>query len=524
MSCLFSRLLRKQAKSNKDVILICGIAGIWNNLDQTGIRSMLDEMIHRGPDAAGEKVFMSVPGMFGHRRLSIMDPEGGNQPINNENRSMSIIANGEIYNFPELHQSLAESHTFKTKSDTETVLHLFEDLGPRLVDSLEGMYAFAIADGRNLFVARDPVGIKPLYYTEGDDGFYFASELKPLSKLPGKVREFPPGTYYQSGKGFKTFYRVPEVAASREPIDILTTKLRKTLEKVVASHLMSDVPLGVFLSGGLDSSITTALSRKIIGKPIHSFSVGIEGCPDLQSARMLSRYLDTIHHEYLITVDEVMAKLPEIIYFLESYDQDLVRSAIPTYFTARLAKEHVKVVLSGEGADELFAGYGYYKDYTGNDRVLQSELRRSVSTLHNINLQRVDRLTMAHSIEARVPFLDKEAIEVGLGIPAEYKLRGNPPIEKWILRKAVEDLLPDEITWRKKEQFDEGSGIIDFIEQSIADCFSPGDARKHRAEHPGIQFRSHEECYYHKLFTEVFERPDVIMDNMGRWAERPHYR
>ena len=514
----------RQLKSIKDVIFICGIAGTWNHLDQSGIRSMLDEMVHRGPDAAGEKVFKSVPGMFGHRRLSIMDPEGGNQPINNENQSMSIIANGEIYNFPELYRTLSSSHRFKTKSDTETVLHLFEDLGPGLVEKLEGMYAFAIADGCNLFVARDPVGIKPLYYSEGEDGFYFASELKPLSKLPGKVHEFPPGTYYHSGHGFKTFYSVPEMATSREPVDILTGKLRNILEKVVDSHLMSDVPLGVFLSGGLDSSITTALSRKIIGRPIHSFSVGIEGCPDLESARMLSRYLDTIHHEYLITVDEVMAELPQIIYFLESYDQDLVRSAIPTYFTARLAKEHVKVVLSGEGADELFAGYSYYKNYNGNDKILQSELRRSVSTLHNINLQRVDRLTMAHSIEARVPFLDKEMIEVGLSIPSEYKLRGNPPVEKWILRKAVEDLLPESITWRKKEQFDEGSGIIDFIEQAIAEKFSAEDAIAHRGEYPDIKFRSHEECYYHKLFTEVFERPEVIMENMGRWAERPDYQ
>ncbi len=511
-------------KTDKDVIFICGIAGIWNYFDQKGISSMLDEMVHRGPDAAGEKIFRDVPGVFGHRRLSIMDPKGGDQPIDNENRTLSIIANGEIYNFPELYRTLSEKHTFKTKSDTETVLHLFEDFGTNLVDKLEGMYAFAIADGRNLFVARDPVGIKPLYYTEGEDGFYFASELKPLAKLPGTVREFPPGTYYQTGKGFKTFYEVPEAAISREPLKNQIQKLRCTLEKVVDSHLMSDVPLGVFLSGGLDSSITTALSRKIIGRPIHSFSVGIEGCPDLESARMLSRYLDTIHHEYLITVDEVMARLPEIIYYLESYDQDLVRSAIPTYFTARLAKEHVKVVLSGEGADELFAGYGYFKDYTGNGEVLQSEMRRSVSTLHNINLQRVDRLTMAHSIEARVPFLDKEAIEVGLSIPSEYKLRGNPPIEKWILRKAVEDLLPDEITWRKKEQFDEGSGIIDFIEQAIAEIFSQEDARRHQEKHPGLQFRSREECYYHKLFTEVFERPEVIMANMGRWAQRPDYQ
>ena len=497
---------------------------MWNELNQEDIRKMLGEMVHRGPDAAGEKVFKEAPGIFGHRRLSIMDPRGGNQPINNENLSMSIIANGEIYNFPELHKSLAEKHDFKTKSDTETILHLYEDLGHNLVDKLEGMYAFAIADGKDLFIARDPVGIKPLYYTEGDDGFYFASEIKPLAKLPGKVKEFPPGTYYHTRYGFNTYYTVPEAEVLDESADFHIRRLRQNLEKVVDSHLMSDVPLGVFLSGGLDSSITTALSRKIIGKPIHSFSVGVEGCPDLESARMLSRYLDTIHHEHLLTVDEVMEKLPEIIYYLESFDQDLVRSAIPTYFTARLAKEHVKVVLSGEGADELFAGYTYYKDLYGNHRALQSELRRSVSTLHNVNLQRVDRLTMAHSIEARVPFLDREAIEVGLSIPTRYKLRGNPPVEKWILRKAVEDLLPDQITWRDKEQFDEGSGLVDFIEQAIREKFSLADAEAHRRKHPGITLRSHEECFYHKLFTEVFEHPEVVSSNMGRWAERPTYQ
>ncbi len=497
---------------------------MWNDLNQTDIRFMLNEMVHRGPDAAGEKVFKDVPGMFGHRRLSIMDPEGGNQPINNESLSMSIIANGEIYNFPELHKSLAEKHNFKTKSDTETILHLYEDAGSELVSKLEGMYAFAIADGENLFVARDPIGIKPLYYISSDDGFYFASELKPLSGLPGEVHEFPPGTYYHTKQGFQTYYNVPDVKPNNDPLDVHIKRLRNTLEKVVNSHLMSDVPLGVFLSGGLDSSITTAMSRKIIGRPIHSFSVGIEGCPDLESARMLSRYLDTIHHEYLLTVDEVMSKIPEIIYYLESYDQDLVRSAIPTYFTARLAREHVKVVLSGEGADELFAGYGYFKGLNGNNEALQSEMRRAVSTLHNINLQRVDRLTMAHSIEARVPFLDREAIEVSLSIPSEYKLCGNPPIEKWILRKAVEDLLPDQITWRKKEQFDEGSGIIDFIEQSIADKFSRTDAIDHQKKHPEVNLRSHEEIYYHKLFTEVFDHPEVIGNNVGHWSERPAYQ
>ncbi len=484
---------------------------------------MLDKMIHRGPDAVGEMTFEAAPGIFGHRRLSIMDPEGGNQPINNETGSMSIVANGEIYNFPELRRSLAGSHRIKTTSDTEAVLHLYEDIGEDLVDNLEGMYALAIADGKNLFVARDPIGIKPLYYTEGSDGFYFASELKPLAAISGDVREFPPGTYYHSRHGFKTFYTVPELRVEEEPVEVLTARLRKTLESVVESHLMSDVPLGVFLSGGLDSSITTALSRQMMGKPIHSFSVGVKGSSDLEAARMLSRYLDTIHHEYLITVEEVMEKLPEIIYYLESYDQDLVRSAIPTYFTARLASEHVKVVLSGEGADELFAGYAYYKDLEVSDEVMQGELRRSVSTLHNINLQRADRLTMAHSIEARVPFLDLAVIEMSMKIPARYKLYGTPPVEKWILRRAVSDLLPDEITWRKKEQFDEGSGIVDFISQAISDRFSPAEAREHRKKYPGVSIRSTEECYYHKMFMDVFEHPEAIMKNIGRWSERPDY-
>ncbi len=512
-----------QYKYKKEVLFICGIAGMWNSVNREQLHSMLDVMVHRGPDAAGELEFKNVPGMFGHRRLSIMDPQGGNQPINNEDETMSIIANGEIYNFPNLYNSLKDSHLIRTTSDTETILHLYEDIGSQLVDKLEGMYAFAIGDGENLFVARDPIGIKPLYYIETDGHFSFASELKPLAALSSDVHEFPPGTYYDSRNGFKQFYSVPKTAVEDESLDVLTAKLRKTLERVVESHLMSDVPLGVFLSGGLDSSITTALARQMIGQPIHSFSVGVEGSPDLEAARMLSRYLDTIHHEHLITVNEVMEKLPEIIYYLESYDQDLVRSAIPTYFTARLAREHVKVVLSGEGADELFAGYSYYKDLDVSDEIMQDELRRSVSTLHNINLQRADRLTMAHSIEARVPFLDLEAIEMSMKIPAKYKLYGKPPVEKWILRQAVEDLLPEQIAWRKKEQFDEGSGIVDFIEQTIEERFNPVEAQKHRTKYPETDLRSTEECYYHKLFMDVFEHPEAILNNIGRWAERPDY-
>ncbi len=281
---------------------------------------------------------------------------------------------------------------------------------------------------------------------------------------------------------------------------------------------MSDVPLGAFLSGGLDSSVIAALVKRSMGS-LHTFSVGIEGSKDLEAARIVARHIDSIHHEYVITPEEVKKDLPTIIYYLESFDQDLVRSAIPCYFTSRLAAEYVKVILTGEGADELFGGYTYYKDIKDPD-ILQDELRRSVSSLHNINLQRVDRMTMAHSIEGRVPFLDLKMIEMGMLVPAKYKLVGSPPVEKWILRKAVEDLLPDEIVWRKKEQFDEGSGTVDLL-SGLFENYSEEEARKYSASHRDDNLRSAEECYYHRLLVDAYESPDLILANIGRWSERP---
>jgi asparagine synthase (glutamine-hydrolysing) len=282
---------------------------------------------------------------------------------------------------------------------------------------------------------------------------------------------------------------------------------------------MSDVPLGAFLSGGLDSSIIAALARKHMDR-LHTFSVGIEGSRDLEAARLVSRHLDTIHHEYILTEQEVREKLPEIIYYLESFDQDLVRSAIPCYFTSRLAADYVKVILTGEGADELFGGYTYYKDIEDAD-FLHRELRRSITSLHNINLQRVDRMTMAHAIEGRVPFLDLTMIRLGQLIPPDMKIAGSPPIEKWILRKAFEDLLPADITWRIKEQFDEGSGTIDMLEGVLTGVMGKTEMQNHRSRFSETQLRSAEECHYHRLFMEAFEHPEFVLANVARWAERP---
>jgi asparagine synthase (glutamine-hydrolysing) len=498
---------------------MCGISGIWGKNSIADVSGMMDLMTHRGPDARGMFVCPDDNGTLGHTRLSIMDPEGGDQPIYSEDNSMAIIANGEIYNFPLLHSELSQKHTFSTTSDSEAILHLYEEHGPSMVNHLDGMFAFAIADGQHLMAARDPIGIKSLYYGKCEGRLLFASELKALAPYCDNIKEFLPGTYYHSKEGFKTFYSVPDLQPDKRPEEEYIKEIRETLEKAVVKRLMSDVPVGAFLSGGLDSSIICAIARKHLPE-LHTFSVGLEGSPDIEAARIVSRHLDTIHHEYILTREELTRQLPEIIYYLESFDQDLVRSAFPCYFTSKLASDHVKVILTGEGADELFAGYAYYKDIM-DEALLHNELRRSVSSLHNINLQRVDRMTMAHSIEGRVPFLDLTMIELGQRIPAAYKLKGKPVVEKWILRKAFEDMLPHDIVWRKKEQFDEGSGSVDLLEEALSSAMSESEARLYAEKWPDTLLRSPEECHYHKLFMEVYENPEPLLKNVGRWSERP---
>jgi len=501
---------------------MCGIVGIWGREERETVGEMMRRLTHRGPDADGVRT--DGHGTLGHRRLSIMDPAGGNQPIYSGDRRRAIVGNGEIYNFPRLRKELSGRHRFRTRSDTESVLHLWEDCATGVAERLDGMYAFAVADGDDLYLARDPIGIKPLYIGLREEGCVFGSELKAMAGVARRVAEFPPGAWYHSRLGFRRFYEVPDRRPEERGVEDHCARIRAAVERAVEKRLMSDVPLGAFLSGGLDSSIIAALAKRGLGE-LHTFSVGIEGSDDLAAARVVSEHLGTIHHEYVFTVEEVLEKLPEIVYHLESYDQDLVRSAIPCYFTSRLAAEHVKVILTGEGADELFAGYTYYRDVPSDD-VLHEELRRSVCSLHNVNLQRVDRLTMAHSIEGRVPFLDTELIELAQTVPARLKLcrdeRGRLR-EKWILRKAFEDLLPPEIVWRVKAQFDEGSGTVDLLSRGL-DRFLPAEgAKDYAADHPAAGLRSAEECAYHKLLREAYADSEAILSNVARWADRPDY-
>lgn len=486
---------------------MCGIAGIWQRRDIDGVRSMLNSLRHRGPDDQGW--FEHRSGTLGHRRLSIVDTEGGHQPIVNEQGSLATTVNGEIYNARALRRELEPHHRFGTRSDSEAPLHLYAEEGPNAVDRLEGMFAIAIADGDELYLARDPIGIKPLYVLETDDSIAYASELKAFGSGLDLVKEFLPGAWYRSDLGMHSYYEFPWQQPENRSISSWRAALRTTLERAVEKRLMSDVPVGTFLSGGLDSSIITALARRHLGR-VHTVAVGMERSPDLDAAREVARHLGTIHHEGTFTAEDIVECLPQIIFHLESFDVDLVRSAIPCFFASRLAADHMKVVLSGEGADELFAGYTYHKKLGHSDQ-LHEELRNSVTALHNMNLQRVDRMTMAHSIEGRVPFLDLDAIALAGRIPPQLKLCGSPPVEKWILRLAFEDLLPTGIVWRGKSQFDEGSGTADYLAKTVA-----GIADRYGVMAEGARnARELEERVYRSLFRRHFPRSAERL--VARW-------
>ncbi len=500
---------------------MCGIAGIWGKCDEETVRAMMRRLVHRGPDSQGILRNPDRPAVLGHRRLAIMDPSGGDQPIHSEEGNRAIVANGEIYNFASLRSRMKDRYRFQTRSDSEAALALYAERGTACADDLDGMFAFAIADGDDLFVARDPIGIKPLYFGRRNGDLLLASEIKALIGIADDVCEFPPGSWFHSRIGTRAYYEVPDRTPVLRTMDEHVALVRETLERSVMKRLMSDVPIRAFLSGGLDSSIIAALVRPQVDE-LHTFSVGIEGSRDLEAARTVAQHLDTVHHEYVLKHEEIAESLPDILFHLESFDQDLVRSAIPCYFTARLASQEVKVILTGEGADELFAGYRYYRDYK-DPALLQRELRRSIRSLHNINLQRVDRMTMAHSIEGRVPFLDVEMIELAQTIPPEFKLkkdRGPRPVEKWVLRKACEDLLPAEIVWRDKEQFDEGSGTVDLLAEAMGHWMPAAEARQYSRDHSIARLRSTEECLYHKFLCETYADPVPIITNVARWADR----
>lgn len=496
---------------------MCGIAASYGNRDvEVGVR-MLARLRHRGPDEMGS---VEVGGNWlGHCRLSIVDVEGGTQPLVNASGDLYMVGNGEIYNHQEIKEMLP-GVAFRTGSDNEVALYLFDKCGPDAFEKLHGMYAFVIAGDDGRFVAaRDPVGIKPLYWANRNGEIRFASEMRTFDKdWRPYVEVFPPGHYWMPERGLVRFatsvphnkkkpvhFEGPAEPGAPIPESILK-QVRERFIRTVEGQMMGDVPVGVFLSGGLDSSLVAAIAARWYerrGETLKTFAVGVENSPDLLAARAVAEHLRTEHHECLYTAEDALRVLPEVVRVIESYEPSLVRSAVANYILAEFASRHVKVVLTGEGADEIFAGYEYLTEFKTEEE-LHAELVRIIESLHNLNLQRGDRVTMAHGLEARVPFLEREMIEFGLALPAGWKLAGRGQPEKRLLRQAFEGWLPDVILWRKKAEFGDGSGAASVLQAEVSDSVSPEDFERERNQiEPTL--RTREEAAYYRMFSKELE-------------------
>ncbi|WP_282787304.1 asparagine synthase B [Flavobacterium croceum] len=477
---------------------------------------------HRGPDWSG--IFSNDKAILAHERLAIVDPASGKQPLFSEDKNLVLAANGEIYNHRELRKQFEGKYNFQTQSDCEVILALYKEKGVDFIDEMNGIFGFALYDveKNEYFVARDHMGIIPLYMGWDKYGtFYIASELKALEGYCSKIELFPPGHYLSSkdGKLVQWYKRdwVDYDAVKDNETDI--QKIKVALEAAVHRQLMSDVPYGVLLSGGLDSSITSAIAKKYAQKRIesddvaeawypqlHSFAVGLEGSPDLAAAQKVANHLGTIHHEIKFTIQEGLDAVRDVIYNLETYDVTTVRASTPMYLMARVIKSMgIKMVLSGEGSDELFGGYLYFHK-APNAREFHEETVRKLSKLHMYDCLRANKSLAAWGIEGRVPFLDKEFMDVAMTINPQDKMINGERMEKWVLRKAFEDMLPESVAWRQKEQFSDGVGYswIDTLKEIVSKEVSDEQLANAKYKFPIQTPTNKEEYYYRTIFSEHF--------------------
>jgi asparagine synthase (glutamine-hydrolysing) len=506
---------------------MCGIVAEHGTGDHAELDRMLARLVHRGPDDCGSVAVGKS--WLGHRRLSIVDVAGGRQPLVNDGADVWLVGNGEIYNHADVRAGLSDEHAFHTDSDNEVALHLLEEHGPLGLAELNGMFAFvmAAADGR-FVAARDPVGIKPLYWARRGERTRFASEMAAFDPAWHPfVEPFPPGCAWTPKDGLLRFAAaVPEglswMAGPTEPGAPAPPEVlrgtREVLVDAVERQLMGDVPVGVFLSGGLDSSLVAAIAARVLarrGERLQTFAVGTPSSPDLAAARIVAAHLETDHHETIYTAADALEAMPVVVRAIESFDPALVRSAVPNFLLSRFTAEHVKVVLTGEGADELFAGYAYLRGFTDPAR-LHLELVRTIESLHNLNLQRCDRVTMAHGLEARVPFLDRKVIEWALRLPPGFKLAGPGQPEKRLLREAFGGWLPDELLWRDKAEFGDGSGAAAVLTAVIEAGVAEEDFELERlmVDPP---LRTREELAYYRIFREHLAgvRPEATISRFA---------
>lgn len=497
---------------------MCGIVAVWGNskTNKKVVFEMLSKINHRGPDEIG---FCQIgsKAFLGHTRLSIIDLKSGKQPIFNQEKTLAIIFNGEIYNFKELQKKLKTKYILNTKSDTEVLLYLYEELGEDCFQFLEGMFALMIAGEKGFLLARDPLGIKPLYYGMKGKQFLIASELKAFPFPMDQLFSLPPGSYMVNGE-IKRFANPLESSQQLYDLDKKTVKarLKSLLEEAVEKRLVADVPVGVFLSGGFDSSLVASIMQRRL-KTIHSFTAGMKGAPDIEMAKEMADFLGTKHHQLFYSKMDMEKAIEKVIYHLESFDAPLVRSSIPMYFISKVASENVKVVLSGEGADELFAGYAYLKKFRG--KKLREELNRIIIALNNTNLQRADRISMAHGLEVRVPFLDYKLLKFSLRLNIKFLEFGGNLKEKHLLRETFRDYLPEKIRKRKKMKFSVGAGSFQEFFNSCEEKISDSEFRKHRKLKDGSFLRSKEEYYYYKIYNDIFGNK-IPLNLIGRTVDR----
>ena len=486
------------------------------------VLSMTKKVRHRGPDWSG--IYVSDNAIMAHERLSIVDPQSGGQPLKTKDEDVILTVNGEIYNHQDIRKELADEYEFQTGSDCEVVLALYKKYGSDFLERLSGIFAFALYDKTNdyFLVARDPIGVIPLYLGYDDNGnTFFASELKALEGYCKEIEPFLPGHCYDSTtREMKQWYKrdwqsYDAVKDNVSDIDVL----RNALEDAVKRQLMSDVPYGVLLSGGLDSSVISAIANKFSRRRIetqsqqeawwprlHSFAVGLKGAPDLAAARKVADFIGTVHHEINYTVQEGLDAIRDVIYYIETYDVTTVRASTPMYLLARVIKSMgIKMVLSGEGADEIFGGYLYFHK-APNAKEFHEETVRKISKLHLYDCLRANKSLSAWGVEGRVPFLDKEFLDVAMRINPEDKMSKDGKMEKWILRKAFEDYIPKEIAWRQKEQFSDGVGYswIDSLKEITASKVSDEMMRNAARRFPINTPRNKEEYYYRTIFEELF--------------------
>ena len=483
---------------------------------------MSKKIRHRGPDWSG--IFSNEKAILAHERLAIVDPASGKQPLFSSDGKLVLAANGEIYNHLDLKKELVSEYQFKTNSDCEVILALYEKYGCDFIDKLNGIFAFAIydIDKNEYFIARDHIGIIPLYMGWDYDGtFYVASELKALENKCTKIELFPPGNYlYSNDEKLKKWYQYDwSDFKSVEKNNTSINDIRTSLESAVHRQLMTDVPYGVLLSGGLDSSIISAVVKKYADKRIesgdatdawwpqlHSFSVGLKGSPDLKSAKLVADHIGSIHHEITFTIQEGLDAIKDVIYNLETYDITTVRASTPMYLMARVIKSMgIKMVLSGEGADEIFGGYLYFHK-APNAEEFHNETVRKLSKLHLYDCLRANKSLAAWGVEGRVPFLDKDFIDIAMNINPKDKMITENRMEKWVLREAFKDYLPKEIVWRQKEQFSDGVGYswIDELKKFIDINVSDKEFEDAKKIFPNQTPSNKEEFYYRKIFVNHF--------------------